>query len=119
MKLYAHRNLLKNAFGIMLMHFRVLTTTMWPRPEIASLITTTCFVLHYIIRDRYPVMQAPMLDQEDQHFNLIPGFWRNGYDMHNINGNIGSNTSKKRVKAQRDLMKLIYYDIGAVPWHTK
>ena len=56
-----------------------------------------------------------MLDQEDQHNNLIPGTWQNGYDMTDINRNIGGNTSMKRAKAQRDLMKLCYNDIGLVP----
>ena len=113
------RRVVENAFGIMSMRFRVLTTTMRHRPEIATLVTSTCCVLHNIIRDRYPVMQAPMLDREDQHHNLIPGAWRNGYDMHEINRNIGGNTSKKRAKAQRDLLKLYYNDIGAVPWQDR
>ena len=132
MKPYGHRNLMRqerifnyrlsrarrvveNAFGIMLMRFRVLATIMRHRPEIASLSTSTCCVLHNIIRDRYPLMQAPMLNREDQHYNLIPGAWRNGYNRHNINRNIGGNNSKKRAKARRDLMKLYYNDIGAVP----
>ena len=67
---------------------------MKPAPEIASLITGKCCALHNIIRDRYPVMLAPMLDREDQHYNLIPGAWQNGYDMHDINRNICGNTSK-------------------------
>ena len=68
-KLLWARHIVENAFGIMLMRFRVLTTTMRHRPEIASLITSTCYVLHNIIRDCLPVMQAPMLDREDQHYN--------------------------------------------------
>ena len=76
MKPYGHRNLaseeriynyrpswarrrVENAFT---MCFQVLITTMRYRPENASLITSTCCVLHNIIRDRFPVMQDPMLD---------------------------------------------------------
>ena len=103
------RHVAENAFGIMPMQFLVLTTTMRHTPEIASLMTSTCCVLHNIIGDRYLAMQAPMLDQENQIYNLIPVAWRNGYDMHDINRNIGGNTSKKR-----DLMKLYYNDIGSV-----
>ena len=113
------RRVVENAFGIMAMRFRVLTTTMRHSPQIATLITSACCVLHNIIRDRYPVMQAPMLDREDQQYNLIPGAWRDGYDMQDINRNIGGNTSKKRAKGQRDLLKLYYNDIGAVPWQER
>ena len=51
------RRVVENVFGIMSMHFRVLTTTIRHRPEVASLITSTCCVLHNIIRDHYPVIQ--------------------------------------------------------------
>ena len=127
MKLHDHRNLtceervfnyrlswarhvVENAFGIMPMQFLVLTTTMRHRPEIASLMASACCVLHNIIRDRYSAMQAPMLDRENQIYNLIPVAWQNGHDMHDINRNIRGNTSMKR-----DLMKLYYNDIGSVP----
>ena len=116
-RLLQARCVVENAFSIM--GFLVLTTTIRHRPEIASLITSTCCVLHNIIRDRYPVMQAPMRDQKDQHYNLMLGAWQNGYDMHDINRNVGGNTSKKRAKAQRDLMKLCYNDIGAMPWQNQ
>ena len=133
MKPYSHRNLtrqerifnyrlsfarqvVENAFGIMSMRFRVLTTTQQHSPKVATLVTSICFVLHNIIRDRYPLMQAPMLDRKDQDHNLIPGAWRTGYEMHDINQNIGGNTSKKRAKGQRDLLKLYYSDIVSVPW---
>ena len=43
------RLLVETAFDIMSMCFQVLTTTMRHRPEIASLITSTCCVLHNII----------------------------------------------------------------------
>ena len=39
--------------------------------------------------------------------------------MHDINRNIGGNTSKQRAKAQRDFMKLYYNDIGAVAWQKQ
>ena len=101
------------------MRFRVLTTTQRHSPEVATLVTSTCCVLHNIIRDRYPLMQAPMLDREDQDHNLIPGAWRTGYEMHDINRNLGGNTSKNRAKGQRDLLKLYYSDIGSVPWQDR
>ena len=133
MKPYSHRNLtrqerifnyrlsfarqvVENAFGIMSMRFWVLTTTQQHSPKVATLVTSTCCVLHNIIRDRYPLMQAPMLDRKVQDHNLIPGAWRTGYEMHDINQNIGGNTSKKRAKGQRDLLKLYYSDIVSVPW---
>ena len=65
------------------------------------------------------MMQSPMLDREDQDHNLIPGAWRTGYEMHNINRNLGGNTSKKRAKGQRDLLKLYYSDIGAMARYLK
>ena len=63
-------------------------------------------------------MQAPMLDQEDQNYYLFPGAWWNGYDMHDINRNIGGNTSKKRAKTPRDFMELYKNYIGAVHWQN-
>ena len=71
----------------------MLTPTQWHSPEIATLVTSTCCVLYNIIRDRYPLMQAPMLDREDQDHNLIPWAWRTGYEMH-INSNLGGNTKR-------------------------
>ena len=106
-------SIVKDTFGNMHMYLRVLTTTVRHRQRIASVITSTCCVLHNIIRDCYPVIQHSML--EDQHYNLIPGAWWKRYDMHDINKNIGGNTSKKRAKAPNDLIKLYYNVIGAVP----
>ena len=110
---------MENAFGIMSIRFRVLTTTQRHSPEVATLVTSIFCVLHNIIRDRYPLMQAPMLDREDQDHNLIPGAWRTGYEMQDINWNLGGNISKKRAKGQRDLLKLYYSDIGSVPWQDR
>ena len=94
----------------------MLTTTQRHSPEAVTLVTITCCVLHNIMRDRYPLMQVPMFDREDQDHNLIPGAWSTGYEMHVINWNLSGNTSKKRAKGQRDLLKLYYSDIGSVPW---
>ena len=90
------RRVVENAFGIMSMRLRVLTTTQRHSPEVGTLVTSTWCVLYNIIRDRYLLMQAPMLNREDQNRNLIPRAWRTGYEMHDINRNLTGNTSKKR-----------------------
>ena len=114
-RLSCARWVVENAFRIMSIRFRVLTTTQRHSPEVATLVTCSCCMLHNIIRARYPLMQAPMLGREDQDHNLIPGAWRTDYEMHDINRNIDRNTSKKRAKGQSDLLKLYYSNIGAVP----
>lgn len=111
------RRVVENAFGVLAMRFRVLTTTMRQSPEVVNLIVTVCCILHNIIRERYPNINIQLYDIEDQNHNAIPGAWRAGIQMHDINRNIGGNTGKKRAKAQRDLLKLYYNSpAGSVPW---
>jgi hypothetical protein len=60
--------------------FRVSLRTMNQRPVTCRKITTTCVILHNLIRRRYPATHKNLMN--DQNQNVIPGAWRNEGILH-------------------------------------
>jgi len=110
------RRVVENAFGIMANRFRVLTRTLPHKPETAALITHACCVLHNLLRARNPVAHADLVDREDANHNLIPGAWRAGVNMHEVEDHALRGRINVQAKTQRALLKLYYNSIGAVDW---
>lgn len=70
------RRVVENAFGILSMRWRVLTTSMQHELKTVEFIVEACIVLHNLMRNRYPVMHRRAVDREDENGNIIPGEWR-------------------------------------------
>ena len=112
------RRIVENAFGILGARFQCLLTTMKQDPNTVQSIVLACICLHNLMRTRYPGLQNAALDQEDNLHAVIPGAWRDGRDvpdMDHIGG--GNNRATRAAKAQRDYLKEYYNSpVGAVPW---
>ena len=113
------RRIVENAFGILANRFGCLLTTMRQRPKVVEKIVLACICLHNLMRMRYPALQNAALDQEDDRHNIIPGAWRGGLDMADMDNIEGGNRTTKAAKAQR-LYLTHYYNspVGAVPWQN-
>ena len=115
------RRVVENAFGILASRSQVLLTTMQHHPSTVKVVVKACIVLHNLMRMRYPGLQNQQLDRaENINRDFIPGAWRldrNFQDTHTV---AGSNTSTKKGKMQRNLLKhWANSDAGAVPWQDR
>ena len=111
------RRVVENAFGILANRFQVLMSTMQHRPSTIRLISTTCLVLHNLMRTRYPRMQNRLLDHEDRNQNMIPGEWRRGRQMRDCQVVQGPNRDNREGKKLRNLLKhWVNSSAGSVPW---
>ncbi|XP_033752818.1 uncharacterized protein LOC117336159 [Pecten maximus] len=111
------RRVSENAFGILANRFQVMLTTMQHDPATVRLITTTCIVLHNLMRTRYPTMQNQLVDREDANHQLIPGAWRQDRHMEDCVTVQGPNTGNKEGKRLRNLIKhWVNSDAGEVSW---
>ena len=115
------RRVVENAFGILANRFQVLLTTMQQRPPTIRLIVTACLILHNIMRKRYPGLQNPLIDQEDDANGvIIPGEWRNGRQMRDCRFALGHNRDNREGKKQRNLLKhWANSPAGTVEWQDK
>ena len=113
------RRVSENAFGILANRFQVLLSTMQHSPSTVKLIVETCCLLHNLMRTRYPGVQNPLLDREDDDHNIIPGEWRKDrrhmLDMQRVKG---PSQATRQAKRQRLLLKhwCNAENAGAVPW---
>ena len=100
------RRVVENSFGILVNRFRVLLTTMEPRPKVVRDMVLTCVVLHNMLRshqggpDRPPTpadnILAPQADQAEQGHNRN---FRN---------------PSREAKHQQDLLKDYFNHMGAL-----
>ena len=113
------RRVVENAFGIMANRFGCLLTTLRQEPNTAQSIVLTCTCLHNLMRMRYPGLQNPLLDQENVNHQLVPGTWRDGLNMQDIDNIAGGNHTTRAAKAQRIYLKHYYNSpAGAVLWQN-
>jgi hypothetical protein len=112
------RRVVENAFGILANRFQVLLTTMQHSPSTIKIIVKACIVLHNLMRTRYPGLQNQQLDRtEDMNHEFIPGAWRQDRNLEDTRTVPGSNTSNKKGKKLRNLLKhWVNSEAGAVPW---
>ncbi|XP_060587963.1 putative nuclease HARBI1, partial [Ruditapes philippinarum] len=75
------RRVVENAFGILANRFRCLFSVMPQRPDTVCSIGLACVFLHNIMRSRYHGDQNIQMDQEDDAYEVIPGAWRDGFNM--------------------------------------
>lgn len=108
---------MENAFGILTNRFRCLLTTMNTKPPATVWIVTGCLTLHNIMRMRYPNLQNADLDIEGDNHNIIPGAWRDGAVMAEVEAaGRGPRQTAEGEKQRHYLMKYFNSPAGSVPW---
>lgn len=111
------RRVVENAFGILANRFGCLLRTLPQQPAVVQKVVMAAVCLHNIMRVRYPGEQNILLDQEDADHNLVPGAWRAGQAMHDMNHILGGNRMSRIAKRQRLYLKHYYNNpVGAVHW---
>ena len=73
-----------NAFGIIANRLGCLLTTMNQHNDTVTSIVLACCVLHNIMRIRYPGVHHGIVDDEDEHHRLVPGQWRQGVNLQDM-----------------------------------
>ncbi len=111
---------MENAFGILANHFQCLLSPLRQELETMKSIVLACVFLHNLMRMQYPGIQNALLDQEDDQHHVIPGEWRNGANMQDVNNLVGSNRTTIKAKNQREYLKLYINSLaGSVPWQDR
>ena len=114
------RRVVENAFGILANRFRCLLSVMLQDPDTVHAIVLACVCLHNIMKVRYPGEENPLMDQEDVNHNLIPGAWREGVNMDDVQNTRGGNLDYLEAKQQRLYLKhYVNSPVGAVPWQDR
>ena len=96
------RRVMENAFGILGNCFHCLLTTLHLQPENVSTVVITCICLHNLMRLCFPALQNAVLDDEDLNYQLLPGEWRNGVQMQDVQNVVGGNHLTRAAKRQRE-----------------
>ena len=111
------RRVVENAFGIMANRFGCLLTTMCQNPETVTSIVLACCMFHNIMRLRYPGIHQGLGDEEDDNHRVIPGQWRQGACLQDIEDVTGGNRDTQVAKRQRLYLKHYYNaPVGATAW---
>ena len=111
------RRVVENAFGIMANRFGCLLTIMSQKPETVTSIVLACCTLHNIMRLRHPGIHQGLADEEDDNHRVIPGQWRQGACLQDIEEVAGSNRDTQVAKRQRLYLKHYYNaPVGATAW---
>jgi hypothetical protein len=114
------RRVVENAFGILANRFACLHRRLYQQPAIVEKMVMACVCLHNLMRMRYPQMQNQDLDHEDEQHNLIPGAWREGRIMLDIERVRGGNRATRAAITQRLYLKHYYSSpAGSVPWQDR
>lgn len=116
------RRIVENGFGILVGHWRCLTTTLGQAPENVVKITVSCLTLHNLIRVRRGRPQPGEVDQGDER----DGAWRELPRLRpnaNLRGARPGNTQAARYREAtraRDYLRDYYCSPqGAVPWQDR
>jgi len=114
------RRIVENAFGILANRWQINLNIMGHEPKTCRLLVTVCIILHNFLRVKYPRQQNRQLDSEDVDHNIIPGEWRRGRNMTDIDRVVAPNSGSKKAKKQRLLLKhYLNSPAGTVPWQNK
>ena len=104
------RRIFENAFGILVLRFRVMLTTIELPPATVREVVFTCVFLHNILRSQYQGQHAGQepgdYDDVPDDCRLIGGAARCGPDRN----------PAREAKRQRDYLKDYFNNEGAVAW---
>ena len=113
------RRISENAFGIMANRWQITLNIMAHEPKTCRMLVTVCIILHNYIRVNFPHLQNHVADAEDANHNIIPGEWRRGRNMTDMDRVVAPNSGSKRAKKQRLLLKhYLSSPAGSVPWQN-
>ena len=111
---------MENAFGILGARFmQSITTDSRTRCHKCY---ASCLCLHYLAqfssnKERPKLLPPGMMDSEDEHVHLLPGFWR-GFtgtqDLCDLKGDADIRASTLYAREIRANLKKYFYDEGAV-----
>ena len=111
------RRVVENAFGILGNRFQCLLGTMQREPDNVVSLVMACICLHNLMRMRYPAAQNAALDMEGQNGQVIPGAWREGRNMLDLDIVTGGNRDTRAAKKQRLYLKHYFNSpAGSIPW---
>lgn len=111
------RRVVENGFGILANRFRCLQTTMATSPRNTRKIVKACLCLHNIMRERYPNLQNADLDHEDDNGVMVPGAWRDGALLRDMEEAARAPRATRAGKEQRIYLKhYLNSPAGSVPW---
>jgi hypothetical protein len=111
------RRVVENAFGILANRFRCLLGALPQVPETCELVVLACVCLHNLMRRRYPAQQVAVLDHYGPNQQHIPGEWRRGVQLDNLDHYGRGNRDTRQAKLQRDTLKAYYNSpLGRVAW---
>jgi len=114
------RRIVENAFGMLASRWQVNQNIMGHEPSTCRLLVTTCVILHNFLRITFPALQNRIVDTEDAGHNIIPGAWRRGLNMTDIDNVVAPNTGSLKAKKMRLYLKhYLNSPAGAVEWQNK
>ena len=91
-------------------------------PDTVNLIVlhVACIRVHNIMRDRYPGDQNSLMDQEGDDHQVIPGAWRDGLNLDDVQMSRGGILDTFDAKQQRLYLKqYVNSTLGSVPWQDR
>jgi hypothetical protein len=113
------RRIVENAFGILANRWQINLNIMGHEPATCRLLVTSCIILHNFLRIKYPSAQNRQLDSEDASHNIIPGEWRRGRNMSDIENVVAPNTGSLKAKKMRLYLKhYVNSAAGSVAWQN-
>ena len=112
------RRVAENCFGILANRFRVFLTNIMMQPDRVVGMVLAAAILHNLLRRRCGKNYIPAgsIDQEDVDHGLIPGEWRNQYQLPKIPPPQGRNTPILAKQLRKRLSKYFMTPAGEVPW---
>jgi hypothetical protein len=114
------RRCVENAFGILANRWGCLLTALRQQPKTVESIVLACVCLHNMLRTTCPGDDTQLADQEDDQHNMIPGIWREGAALDDMENRLCGNTASRKAKRQRLYLKHYYNsEAGAVPWQWR
>ena len=102
------RRCVENAFGILANRFRCFLSAMAQVPSTVETIVLACLCIHNLLRDQAPAEQNAMMDKEDDQHNIMPGAWREGAVLDDMQQRLAGNYTTKIAKRQRLYLKHYY-----------
>jgi hypothetical protein len=91
----------------------------WTSWVMNLLLVTTCIILHNFLSIKYPSVQNRQLDSEDASHNIIPGEWRRGRNMTDIENVVAPNTGSLKAKIMWLYLKhYLNSAAGSVAWQN-
>ncbi len=118
------RRVVENAFGILANRFRVFLGTMNLHPDVVVQVIRACICLHNFLREKHPSESFSALEREVNleggDYKVIPGRWRDRFNLLDVSKINSSNRQTKAGKDQRDYLCAYYNSsAGSVPWQDQ